>query len=249
MQSKNSELDYLNELISDFPPRKIISVEKSFELLRTRYEQLEKSIPLFLNLLENNSPSTKLFPFRALLLKDDNFPAHFYILCRKFHLFLFAGIVNNAGKFRQLKDPKSGVIGFGGYNRRMAGNFKYTGCNPINIETELCDSFLHLRKNSPDTLKSAMKFYRKFVKIHPFYDANGRIARLIISIYLLKFNYYINWRSLETRGNKTKFIKKLNACHIRENKPGYSEYFGYLVTFFRKFVISLDQLDREDQSK
>lgn len=127
----------------------------------------------------------------------------------------------------------------------MVGNFRFTGSNPANIVEELCSAFLLLRNNSKNPVPDVLEFYRRFVKIHPFYDANGRIARLILSIYLLHYNLYINWRGIETGGNKNKFIKKLNACHDRQEQHNYNEYFNYLLNFFNAFVISTQQLDQE----
>jgi len=243
--TSNSETDYLAELILDFPPLSPVSTDKAFELLRTRYEQLEKNIGQFLSLLKSSTPSKSLFPFQRLFIEEDRFPAHFYIFCRKFHLFLFKDILNNAGQFRQSSDPKSGIIGYGGFHRRMVGNFRYTGSSPSNIVDELCLAFLLLRNNSKNPVVDALEFYRRFVKIHPFYDANGRIARLILGIYLVHYNFYINWRGIETGGNKTKFIKRLNNCHDRQNQYNYNEYFGYLFDHFNSFVINVDQLDKD----
>lgn len=93
-----------------------------------------------------------------------------------------------------------------------------------------------------DPIENAIRFYQHFVYIHPFYDANGRIGRAIVSVYLNLFDYYVQWREFDGPNN-SKFISKLNACHERmESGYTYEQYLEYLVSFFRKYVISVDEL-------
>ena len=92
------------------------------------------------------------------------------------------------------------------------------------------------RRKAPST------FYQHFVKVHPFYDANGRIGRLIASIYLEYFEYKVLWKELETT-KKNKFLGKLNECHKRQNPPLKEEYLEYLYDFWKPFVISMQQLE------
>lgn len=87
-----------------------------------------------------------------------------------------------------------------------------------------------------------MRFYQHFVYVHPFYDGNGRIGRIIVSIYLHLFNFYVQWEEFDGPNN-SKFIKKLNACHKRmESRFTFERYFGHLLSFFREYVISIDEL-------
>lgn len=81
-----------------------------------------------------------------------------------------------------------------------------------------------------------MRFYQKFVNVHPFYDANGRIGRLIALMYLADRNLVLSWSEFDS---KTKFIKKLNRCHLNPS----DETFGYLAEYVREFTTPLDELD------
>ena len=238
----NSELKYLEELIEEFGGSEKISTHNAFKLLRSRYELFEQNIHIFVKGLTNKPTAEAKFHLAGLLNLPDHFPAVFSAYCFSFHYVLFTGILENAGMTRQDADPRGGYVGFGGDDRRIPGSHKFFGVAADRIEDELRDTFLLLSNSPPNPIPAALEFYRRFVKIHPFYDANGRIARLIISIYLQYFSFYINWREIDSGSNKTKFIKKLNECHKRENILSYDKYFSYLVVFFKKFIINIDNL-------
>ncbi|MCB0749175.1 MAG: Fic family protein [Ignavibacteriae bacterium] len=238
----NSEITYLEELIQEFGPRKKIDASEAFELLRVRYEKLEQSIPVFVNALMGEISRLKINPQSKNKSNSDFFTVYFAVYCNSFHELLFKDILKNAGSYRKSSDPKDGYVGFGGESRRRVGSHKFSGSNPKVIKKDLASTFVLLDKNSKQPVKDALEFYRRFVYIHPFYDANGRIGRLILSIYLLYFDLYINWREIESGGNKTNFIKKLNECHKRQGKHKYDEHFNYLYSFFEKFVVSTDTL-------
>ena len=237
------ELTYLSELINDFPCKNKLELNKAQKLLLSRYLQLEKNIHAILKLLDDDSLSKRIGDLYPKLNKiQDTFPAHFYFLMIFFHEYLFSKILCNAGEFRKSTDPHRGRIGFGGTDYRVIAKFKYSGSPCVEIENDLIKCFLLLTKNPADPLAVSVEFYRRFVKVHPFYDGNGRIGRLIISIYNLYHGSYIRWGEIETGGNKSKFIKKLNECHNREGQAIYSQHFEFLLSFFRKFVLKVTDI-------
>lgn len=241
-KSINFQILYLGELIDAFPTQSKISPHDALEKLRIRYESVESNINEFSDFIIKFSKMKLSFLFPEMIKDNDYFPMGFLVLIRILHSLLFQDILSNAGKVRKANDPNFGFVGFGGLSNRVAGHTKYCGSNPNNINEELRKAVMLLKKMNDDPIRAGLEFYRKFVKIHPFYEANGRIARIILSIYLQYHGYYITWREIEVK-RAGKFISKLNKCHTHENKPTYDKYFNLFVDFFRPFIHSIEDLN------
>lgn len=108
----NSEIEYLKDLIKDFGSTKKISPVKAFELLRVRYEVLEKNIPTIVDSLVRDTPNFNRSMTVNLRIQSIDFPNIFFHYSPLFHQLLFKGILENAGVFRNISDPKGGYVGF-----------------------------------------------------------------------------------------------------------------------------------------
>lgn len=230
MNLRSEEIDYLKNLIEDFPattpPEE---AHKALKKIATRYSAIEQSYKqLTKPLIRQNLPF-------------DNLAIGFKKWAFLIHEYLFDGILQNAGEIRKAIDPKDGRIGFGGIKHQQQRS-AFHGTAPSHIEEELEKAFSHFVYEPKDPIEQAMRFYQHFVYIHPFYDGNGRIGRVLVSMYLHLFAYYVKWEEFDG-SNNSKFINKLNACHKRmKSGHTFELYFGYLLSFFREYVISLDEL-------
>lgn len=239
---KNAEILYLEDLINKFGDESL-QANTAIEKIYARYELLKQRRTQLISTTEQTQNS-------------------YYELCIKIHLFLYKDIFNNASKFRQLDDLNNGNVYFGGISCKTMKD-KFTGTNPEYIKSELNEAFGILFDTNYAPPEKSIRFYAEFVAIHPFYDANGRIGRYIVDMFLQSHNYYVDWESLNKRHGK--FLRKLNFCHSvrakhkiflsctelssycsQQNSYWISvreKYIGYLVQFWRDFVKALDNLE------
>lgn len=219
----SQELDYLAELMADFPVvgSRVNSVEDAESLLQLRYQAL----------LDTLVDSKELLKRLRSMPSGMDFPPILEPLTRFLHLMLFKDILSNAGNYRQPTEPKGGIVYFG---PQKGVRPRFTGTPAGEIERALSDVFRHLSKSADDPVASAVIFYQQFVRVHPFYDANGRICRLLVSLYLDYHRRYVNWDDLQHQG---KWIRKLNDCHNRQDQPElYNRYLSYLIAHFSNYV-------------
>lgn len=177
-----------------------------------------------------------------IFLPADGFaPAKLAVGVGVIHGYLFRNILSNAGQYRRADEPESGQISFGGQNR-YESRPKFRGSPAENIQEDVHSALSYLTQNSGNPIEASMRFYQAFVKSHPFYDANGRIGRYLVSLYLRHFKYHVLWSEMGG-GDSSKFIKKLNECHHRMGQPNFEEYMDYLVRYFRGNVRPFEDLE------
>ena len=235
MSRKSAEIDYLAKLIADFPANyKPEEAEKAYQDIATRYQVYEKNIDVF-------------FLYQSEIVKQSK--GHWGTVLKQLaydtHAFLFDGILSNAGEIRKKSEPNGGRIQFGGL-RHQQQRAQFEGARPGLIEKQLKEAFSHLVAVPQNPIEQALRCYQRFVNAHPFYDANGRIGRVIVSIYLYKFDQYVLWAKFDGPNN-SKFINRLNECHKRQDSGfRFEEYFGYLLDFFSNYVVSVEDLQDFD---
>jgi len=218
----SQESEYLAELIRDFPVS-ISAIETVAEIeakIQARYQSL-------LDRLIDSDPLLAVMDS----IDEHDFFSIFGSVAIESHRVLYGGILSNAGNYRQSTEANSGTVFFG---PQRGGAPEFIGTPADRIENELVDAFRNLTKRSSDPVSAAVKFYQQFVRIHPFYDANGRICRLLVSVYLDYHKRYVDWENLQRQGE---WIGKLNACHRRQGQERlYEEYLGYLTRYFAAHV-------------
>lgn len=196
----------------EFPAVGAPSVEIALTILRTRYVSLNA-----------DHITTQLAPLSA-----EQFNRAFLALASsRLHEYLFQGLISNAGQYRLSTDPGDGRVYFG------LGQ-KFQGIPPHEIEKGILAACANLSKEDQTPLLSVTKFYQQFVFVHPFYDANGRIARFIMDAYLNFHGVSFSWTALHNSG---KWLKKLNDCHKRYPGVSYDSYIIRLAKYFEKYAI------------
>ncbi len=113
------------------------------------------------------------------------------------HDVVTKGIIENSGKYRSR-------------NVRISGARKTPPDWPKIVK--LIDRLISDVKNSKMCpIETAAFLHHRFAEIHPFIDGNGRVARLLTNLYLLRENYPVIVLKKEERKKYYKYLKSADS--------------------------------------
>lgn len=123
-----------------------------------------------------------------------------HVIIQRIHEAVTAGILEEAGKYRTK-------------NVRITGATKATpDCSlVVKLMDELIEKITESKKHPVET--SAFLHHR-FVEIHPFIDGNGRVARLLMNLYLIAHGYPPIVLKKEDRGKYYRFLRAADAGNL-----------------------------------
>lgn len=160
---------------------------------------------------------------------------------RKIHAIVLSGIdVKNAGVWRVDRV-------------RILGS-RHICPNPIKIPM-LMKEFFDYYEAHKDTLHPVIlsaNMHEKLVTIHPFIDGNGRTARLMMNLILLKHGYPITIISSENKA-RAEYYRTLEMAQISDNRDN-SDFIRLVALCVKKWLfIYLETLscsiDEENKNK
>lgn len=160
------------------------------------------------------------------------------------HRRLFDGILTSAGRTRLASDAGGSDVYFGG-PKGQRREMRFTGTPAERIEEELDAAFARLQdhRGKPGgrdrARDEAVRFYADLSRIHPFYDANGRTGRFVVSVYLHLHGWLVEWGRLETKD--TEFLRRIN--NVNEKATAQTDYDRFLVSFWRRYVVPTEGLE------
>ncbi|HCL55852.1 MAG TPA: Fic family protein [Spirochaetia bacterium] len=130
------------------------------------------------DMVKNNRPLTKSFilELHQLILKHQDYTVGINSLEETVKIKLLKG------KFKERPN-----------NPRRDDGTIYEYCSPIHVESEidnLIKIYNEIEKKEIHPLVIAGWFHHAFTQIHPFQDGNGRIARLLTSLILIKYQLF-----------------------------------------------------------
>ena len=118
-------------------------------------------------------------------------------IIQKIHEFVTKAILKNPGKYRTEN------VAITGANIRPPSYLKLV---------KLMDEYIqNIEKLKLHTIKKAAFIHHELVRIHPFIDGNGRVARLLTNFYLMKKGYPPIIIQKEDRKN---YYKSLNKADL-----------------------------------
>ena len=127
-------------------------------------------------------------------------------------------------------------------NSPVRNGTTYTYCPPEHTDSEM-DRLIamhteHRKQQLPSEIQAAWLHHR-FSQIHPFQDGNGRIARAIASLVLIKDNLF---PMLVTRDDRRGYIHSLEAADKGDLKPLVDLIAQLQIRQFRKASVISETL-------
>jgi len=122
----------------------------------------------------------------------------------------------------------------------------------LNKTNAAIDKIVLNKKNAPHPVDVALQFHLDFLKIHPFYDGNGRTARILTNLILISFGYppfWINKAEIEIYYNYITDIQSYGG-----NQEPFFEFITTLILRSQQLVFDVmegtnidddDDIDKE----
>lgn len=122
----------------------------------------------------------------------------------------------------------------------------------LNRTNAAVDAVLKNKKNAPHPIDIAVQFHLEYLAIHPFYDGNGRTARILTNLILVSFGYNPFWIDEKDRKIYYNLISDIQS--YEGNKEPFFVYCAELVKRSEQIVLNVaegkeiaeqDDLDKE----
>ncbi len=120
-----------------------------------------------------------------------------HVVIQQIHEVVTGGIIEDAGKYRTRNVRITGAA------KTLPDWSKVTG-----QMVELIEKIAQCKRHPVD---AAALLHHGFVRIHPFIDGNGRVARLLTNLYLIARGYPPVVLKIENRGKYYRFLRAADA--------------------------------------
>lgn len=129
-----------------------------------------------------------------------------------------------------------------GYYRRSAVRISgttYTPPNPVNVPDLMKEVYRLLNVRSAEAIETAAQVHQMFVDVHPFIDGNGRTARLLLNLYLMRNGYP---PVILLRAERKKYINAIVQAQLHGNNGPFVNFVASAVE--RSLDIYLNSLGK-----
>jgi Fic family protein len=115
----------------------------------------------------------------------------------------------------------------------------------LNRTNAAIDAIKGNKKNAPHPIDVALQFHLEYLDIHPFYDGNGRTARILTNLILISLGYNPFWINEKDRKIYYNFISDIQG--YGGSKEKFYEYTTGLIARSEQLV--LDAIQGKDISE
>jgi len=119
---------------------------------------------------------------------------------------------------------------------RISGT-SYTPPNPVKVPALMQEVYALMNTKGGEPIETAARIHQRFVDIHPFIDGNGRTARLLLNLYLMRNGYP---PVIILRAERLKYIRTIMQSRAENDIPPFANFVAKAVE--RSLDIYLDSL-------
>jgi len=118
--------------------------------------------------------------------------------------------------------------------------------NPLKVPDLMANFYNWLSDNIENEPITAILAHLKFVSIHPFTDGNGRTARLLMNLLLLKYGYT---PIIIRPTDRKKYLSVIEQYQTKGDEDSYVKFMLRLLERSIKVVISMFELEPIENTK
>lgn len=116
----------------------------------------------------------------------------------------------------------------------------------LNKTNAAIDAINANKKNAPHPIDVALEFHLEYLDIHPFYDGNGRTARILTNLILISLRYNPFWINEKDRKIYYNYISDIQG--YGGNKELFFEYCAGLIERSEQLVLkAIQNIDIEEE--
>lgn len=121
---------------------------------------------------------------------------------------------------------------------RISGT-DYSPPNAAKVPALMQEVYALLKTSGGEPIETAAKIHLRFVDIHPFIDGNGRTARLLLNLYLMRNGYP---PVIILRAERSKYIRTIMKARSENDTTSFANFVAKSVE--RSLDIYLDSLGK-----
>lgn len=135
-------------------------------------------------------------------------------------------------------DPQN--AGFYRQGTVMISGTDYRPPNPAKVPALMQEVYALLKAKGGEPIETGAKIHQRFVDIHPFIDGNGRTARLLLNLHLMRNGYP---PVIILRAERAKYIRTIMKTRAENDITPFANFVARALE--RSLDIYLDSLGQE----
>lgn len=146
-------------------------------------------------------------------------------MLKDLHATLTDGILESGGLYRNV-------------NIKISGSM-HTPCDYVKVYDRMKKYFYDVNFNDKDDIEAIAYAHLQLAKIHPFLDGNGRLARLVLDFFLIKYGY--TPISIPAK-RRLEYFELLEEFKVNKNQVPFENFITELLN--KEYDRLIEMIDR-----